>query len=125
MNEETARHFSSSELRELFCLEQTESDTHTRLKCKRCLNRIQIKNPPDEADCTSDLQDWYHCRDKKGLADVVLKQIWDMSRFISFVFHQKSANQEVKPVVVEQKAEEEQDEDWKEKDNSDDSDYCE
>lgn len=71
MNEETLRHFSASELKELFRLETTESDTHTRLKCKRCFNKAQIKNPPDEADCTSDLANWYHCWDKKGLADMV------------------------------------------------------
>lgn len=71
MNEETARHFSVADLRDLFKLEDTESDTHQKLKCKRCLNKIQIKNPPEEADCTSDLSLWYHCWDKKGLADMV------------------------------------------------------
>ena len=70
-NEETARHFSAAELRDLFKLEETDSDTHQRLRCKRCLNKIQIKNPPEEADCTSDLANWYHCWDKKGLADMV------------------------------------------------------
>ncbi|XP_072379893.1 DNA repair and recombination protein RAD54-like [Diabrotica undecimpunctata] len=121
MNEEAARHFSVAELRDLFRLEDTESDTHQKLKCKRCMNKIQIKNPPDEADCTDDLALWYHCWDKKGLADMVLKQIWDMSKYISFVFHQKSAKQEVKKVV------EEEDPDYNEKEESDfddkDSDY--
>ncbi|KAF2896347.1 hypothetical protein ILUMI_09810 [Ignelater luminosus] len=111
MNEETERHFSAAELRELFRLEETESDTHIRLKCKRCLNKIQIKNPPDDADCTSDLINWYHCWDKKGLADLALKQIWDMSRYISFVFHQKSANQVIQPVKNEDSKEDE-DEDY-------------
>ncbi|XP_044261674.1 DNA repair and recombination protein RAD54-like [Tribolium madens] len=115
-NGETARHFSVAELRELFKLEETDSDTHARLKCKRCLCKIQTKNPPDEADCTSDLTHWYHCWDKKGLADMVLKQIWDMATYISFVFHQKSAKQEVKPVK-----EEEEDPDY----DKDDSDYSE
>lgn len=73
MNEETARHFSVAELRDLFRLEDTPSDTHQKLKCKRCLNKIQIKNPPEEADCTNDLSLWYHCWDKKGLADMVSK----------------------------------------------------
>lgn len=70
-NEDTLRHFSVSELRELFKLETTESDTHNKLKCKRCLNKIQIKNPPEEADCTSDLANWYHSWDKRSLADTV------------------------------------------------------
>ncbi|KAK9876241.1 hypothetical protein WA026_012540 [Henosepilachna vigintioctopunctata] len=90
-NEETARHFSVAELRDLFKLEDTESDTHKKLNCKRCLNRIEIKPPPEEADCTSDLSNWFHSWEKRGLADMVLKQIWDMSRYISFVFHQRSA----------------------------------
>ncbi|XP_056636229.1 DNA repair and recombination protein RAD54-like [Diorhabda sublineata] len=121
MNEETARHFSIAELRDLFKLEDTDSDTHARLKCKRCLNRIQVKNPPDEADCTDDLSMWYHCWDKKGLADMVLKQIWDMSKYISFVFHQRSAKQEISSVKI---VEEDPDYDEKENDYSDkDSDY--
>lgn len=73
-NEDTLRHFSVSELRDLFKLENTDSDTHARLKCSRCLNKIQIKNPPEEADCTSDLANWYHCWDKKGLADMVMQK---------------------------------------------------
>ncbi|XP_060534164.1 DNA repair and recombination protein RAD54-like [Cylas formicarius] len=120
MNEETARHFSVAELRDLFRLEETESDTHTKLKCKSCFNKIAIKNPPEDADCTSDLSQWYHCWDKKGLADMVLKQIWDLTKYISFVFHQKSACQEVKP-----KSFEEEDPDYEEKDDENDSDYSE
>ncbi|XP_050305885.1 DNA repair and recombination protein RAD54-like [Anthonomus grandis grandis] len=126
MNEETARHFSVAELRDLFRLENTESDTHAKLKCKTCLNKIPIKNPPDEADCTSDLSLWYHCWDKKGLADVVLKQIWDVCKYISFVFHQKSAKQEVKKINSFKEEEEEQkdceESDYEENDDSD-SDY--
>ncbi|XP_074029572.1 DNA repair and recombination protein RAD54-like okr isoform X2 [Leptinotarsa decemlineata] len=121
MNEETARHFSVAELRDLFRLENTESDTHQKLKCKRCLNKIQIKNPPEEADCTNDLSLWYHSWDKKGLADMVLKQIWDLSKYISFVFHQKSAKAEVKA----RKSFEEVDPEYVEKDDEQDSDYSE
>ncbi|KAF7274356.1 hypothetical protein GWI33_012974 [Rhynchophorus ferrugineus] len=128
MNEETARHFSVAELRDLFRLENTESDTHSKLKCKNCFNKMQIKNPFDEADCTSDLSQWYHCWDKKGLADMVLKQIWDMCQYISFVFHQKSAKQEVKAVKsFEKELEEEQESEGNEEsdieDDINDSDY--
>lgn len=123
MNEETARHFSVAELRDLFRLEETESDTHAKLKCRNCLNKIPIKNPPDDADCTSDLSNWYHCWDKKGLADVVLKQIWDMCKYISFIFHQKSANQEVKKIKSFEEKEEDKNSDYEEKDDEDDSDY--
>ncbi|ENN73266.1 hypothetical protein D910_02829, partial [Dendroctonus ponderosae] len=121
MNEETARHFSVAELRDLFRLENTESDTHSKLKCKSCLNKIPIKNPPDEADCTSDLSQWYHCWDKKGLADLVLKQIWDVCKYISFVFHQKSAKQEVQKTKI---LEEDKHSDYEDKEDTDDSDYA-
>ncbi|XP_017784578.1 PREDICTED: DNA repair and recombination protein RAD54-like [Nicrophorus vespilloides] len=100
-NEETMRHFTASELRELFILEKTNSDTHDRLKCKRCITNIQMTNPPENADCTSDLSNWYHAWDKKSLADIVLKEIWDLAKHISFVFHQKSAKVEVKSVKVD------------------------
>lgn len=51
----------------------------------------------------------------------VLKQIWDISKYISFVFHQKSAKQEVKP---QRDFEEElEDPDFEEKDDANDSDY--
>lgn len=43
-----------------------------------------------------------------------------MSKYISFVFHQKSACQEVKP-----KVEEEDDPEYDEKDDTGDSDYSE
>lgn len=122
-NEETARHFSAAELRDLFKLEDTESDTHRRLNCKRCLNRIEIKPPPEEADCTSDLSVWYHSWEKRGLADLVLKQIWDMSKYISFVFHQKSATVAVKAIKSEEDVEEAEKEN-KKKYVSDDEDYC-
>ncbi|XP_030755044.1 DNA repair and recombination protein RAD54-like [Sitophilus oryzae] len=124
MNEEAARHFSVAELRDLFRLEETESDTHTKLKCKNCFNKMSIKNPPDDADCTADLSLWYHCWDKKGLADMVLKQIWDMCQYISFVFHQKSAKQEVKAVKSFEEVVEEKESDCENNDDSDDSDYC-
>lgn len=129
-NEETARHFSASELRELFRLETTESDTHERLKCKRCINKVETKNPPEDADCMSDLGLWYHAWNKKYLADMCLKQIWDMSKYISFVFHQKSACAEVKPSTSETNSEEdykddgddEGDESFIESDEAEDSD---
>ncbi|CAG9772199.1 unnamed protein product [Ceutorhynchus assimilis] len=124
MNEETARHFSVAELRDLFRLENTESDTHDKLRCKTCLNKIPIKNPPEEADCTSDLSQWFHCWDKKGLADMVLKQIWTACPYISFVFHQKSAKQEVqKAIKFREEDEKENDSDYEEQDDPEDSDY--
>ena len=56
-----------------------------RFKCRRCVNNIQVKPPPADSDCNSDLSQWNHSTDKKGLLDLVLKGAWDTS--ISFVFH--------------------------------------
>ncbi|XP_063229538.1 DNA repair and recombination protein RAD54-like isoform X2 [Bacillus rossius redtenbacheri] len=93
--EDVARHFTQADLRHLFALEEgTLSDTHDKFRCKRCLNHIQVKLPPDGSDCSSDLSCWNHCSDKKGLVDVVLKQCWDAG--VSFVFHHRSHEQ--KPV---------------------------
>lgn len=87
--EDVARHFSRADLRDLFKLENnTISDTHDKFKCTRCVNRIQVKPPPDGTDCTSDLSFWNHCADRKGLVDPLLKKCWDSG--ISFVFHHKS-----------------------------------
>lgn len=52
-----------------------------------------------------------------------MKQIWDMSKYISFVFHQKSATVAVKEIKNEEEMEE--DKENKKKYLSDDEDYCE
>lgn len=96
-NEDSFRHFTSNDLKDLFTLEEkTLSDTHTKFKCKRCVNNIQVSLPPEGSDCTSDLSNWYHCADKKNLADIVLKQCWDLAKTISFVFHHRSAHAEAR-----------------------------
>ena len=87
--EDVERHFSISELRDLFTLnENTKSDTHERFKCKRCVNNIQVKPPPEDSDCTCDLSQWNHCADKKNLVDPILKAVWCDS--ISFVYYHHS-----------------------------------
>lgn len=74
-----------------------------RFKCKRCVNNIQTKLPPDDSDCTSDLSQWFHCTKNKGLPDIVLSQAWDIANSISFVFHHRSGTAEIKPVPDEAK----------------------
>uniref|UniRef100_A0A3Q3SYP8 DNA repair and recombination protein RAD54-like n=1 Tax=Mastacembelus armatus TaxID=205130 RepID=A0A3Q3SYP8_9TELE len=93
--QDVERHFSLGELRELFTLnEETTSDTHDKFRCRRCVNGRQVRPPADISDCTSDLSQWNHCFDKKGLSDQVLKASWDAA--VSFVFHQHShENQKV------------------------------
>uniref|UniRef100_A0A5K3F0S4 Dna repair and recombination protein rad54 n=1 Tax=Mesocestoides corti TaxID=53468 RepID=A0A5K3F0S4_MESCO len=96
--EEVERHFSLGELRELFCYHsETLSDTHDRFKCKRCVNRVQTRPPPPEADCNCDLSLWHHCYQRKALDDYVLKGAWD-TQMISFVFWQHSHEEQRKTV---------------------------
>lgn len=128
-NEESMRHFTSDDLKDLFRLEEnTLSDTHSKFKCKRCVNNIQVTIPPENSDCTSDLSSWYHCADKKNLADLVLKQCWDLAKTISFVFHHRSAQVEASVVeekenIPAKKRRVEIDEDYSEPDDSADEDY--
>lgn len=60
-------------------------------KCKRCVNNIQTRLPPEDSDCTSDLSQWFHCASNRGLPDTVLSQAWDIVKSVSFVFHHRSA----------------------------------
>ena len=85
-NEQTLRHFTVSELRELFKLEDTESDTHKKLKCVRCVSKVETKSPPEDADCTSDVANWYHCWNKKGLADIVSTSNFTKVSVVRFKF---------------------------------------
>ncbi|MBV94438.1 DNA repair and recombination protein RAD54-like, partial [Eschrichtius robustus] len=90
--QDVERHFSLGELKELFTLDEASlSDTHDRLRCRRCVNNHQVWPPPDGSDCTSDLAQWNHSTDKWGLKDEVLQAAWDAaSTAITFVFHQHS-----------------------------------
>uniref|UniRef100_A0A8C5JZI6 Helicase ATP-binding domain-containing protein n=1 Tax=Jaculus jaculus TaxID=51337 RepID=A0A8C5JZI6_JACJA len=90
--QDVERHFSLGELKELFTLDEASlSDTHDRLHCRRCVNRRQVWPPPDGSDCTSDLSQWNHSTDRRGLQDEVLQAAWDAaSTAITFVFHQRS-----------------------------------
>lgn len=90
--QDVERHFSLGELKELFTLDEASlSDTHDRLRCRRCVNNHQVRPPPDGSDCTSDLAQWNHNTDKRGLKDEVLQAAWDAaSTAITFVFHQRS-----------------------------------
>lgn len=93
VDEETnvARHFSKDQLRHLFDLKpDVASDTHDSLKCARCINGIESREPPELADTGSDLAEWYHSqRDVRKVPDQVLKSIFDCGS-ITFIFHQKS-----------------------------------
>lgn len=70
---------------------------HFSFKCKRCVNNIQTKLPPPDSDCTSDLSMWYHCSNNKGVPDTIVSQAWDVSKCISFMFHHRSSQAEVRP----------------------------
>ncbi|KJH48017.1 protein, SNF2 family [Dictyocaulus viviparus] len=94
--QDVARHFNSDQLKELFKLEtQSGSDTHARLQCKRCINGVENIDPPETANCTSDLALWHHAqKDPRKIADPVLRSVFNCGA-ISFVFHQKSHKVEI------------------------------
>ncbi|KAK6180160.1 hypothetical protein SNE40_012358 [Patella caerulea] len=95
--EDVERHFSLDELRDLFKLnENTISDTHEKFRCRRCVNNIQVRPPAPDTDCNSDLSQWNHCADKKGLVDLALKSAWDSA--ISFTFYHHSHEEQRKTV---------------------------
>lgn len=58
------------------------------------MNRIQVRPPPPDSDCSSDLSQWNHCADKKGLVDVLLKGAWETA--VTFVFHHRSHEEQRK-----------------------------
>ncbi|KAL7641097.1 UNVERIFIED_CONTAM: hypothetical protein RMT77_008234 [Armadillidium vulgare] len=93
--EDVKRHFSLAELKELFSYTETKSDTHDKLKCRRCVNGVESRPPPDDSDCSSDLSNWKHCNDIKGVTDPILKKVWGAG--ISFVFCQRSHEQKEVP----------------------------
>lgn len=78
-------------------------DLPLSFKCKRCVNNVQIKLPPDDSDCTSDLSQWFHCSNNSGLPDTVLSQAWDICKSVSFVFHHRSAAAEVAAPTTDDK----------------------
>uniref|UniRef100_A0A0K0DZ63 DNA repair and recombination protein RAD54-like n=2 Tax=Strongyloides stercoralis TaxID=6248 RepID=A0A0K0DZ63_STRER len=120
---EVERHFSSDELRSLFELKtDTSSDTHDKLKCKRCVNGREIQSPPDGADTNSDLSLWHHTtKDISKIPDSIFRGILSIPKVpISFTFFQKSHVKEVQKKPPK-KTEEEKESDFE--DNGDDSDY--
>ncbi|XP_033636975.1 DNA repair and recombination protein RAD54-like [Asterias rubens] len=91
--EDVERHFSLDQLRDLFPLnENTISDTHDKFNCRRCVNNIQVRPPPPDSDCNSDLSNWSHCSSKRGVTDCILKKAMEMDS-ISFIFHHRSHEQ--------------------------------
>lgn len=60
------------------------------------MDNVQTKLPPEDSDCTSDLAQWFHCSNNKGIPDDILSQAWDVAKCISFVFHHRSSKTEVK-----------------------------
>ena len=90
--EDVERHFSLNDLRDLFKLEAgTVSDTHDKLRCRRCVAGVEVRAPPPDSDCNSDLSSWHHATAKKGLVDLALKQVWDTG--VTFCFHHVSHHQ--------------------------------
>lgn len=85
------------------------------------MDNVQIKLPPADSDCTSDLAQWYHCSDNKGIPDTILSAAWDVSKCVSFVFHHRSSQAEVKLEDVTEKIGQKKKRIYK--DDSDDDDF--
>ncbi|ESO03390.1 hypothetical protein HELRODRAFT_157121 [Helobdella robusta] len=99
MEEDVERHFSLGDLRDLFTLnDNTISDTHDKFKCRRCVSNIQTKPPGEGTDCNSDLSQWHHCADRKGLEDTLMKNLMHNGNLVSFVFWHQSHEQQRKTV---------------------------
>eukprot|EP00099_Drosophila_melanogaster_P013779 NP_476661.1 okra [Drosophila melanogaster] len=102
-NESAEKHFTRDDLKDLFTFDANIlSDTHDKLKCKRCVQNIQMKPPPEDTDCTSHLSQWYHCSNNRGLPDNILAQAWMDCKCVSFVFHHRSQAQEIVPSAEEE-----------------------
>ena len=61
------------------------------MKCRRCVNGIQVRPPPEDSDCNSDVSQWHHATSKKGIVDQALKASWEAG--VTFAFHHKSHDQ--------------------------------
>lgn len=59
----------------------------------RCVNKIQVRPPPGGSSCNSDLSEWHHCNDKKGVEDLALKKAWEDG--VTFVFHHQSHDKQL------------------------------
>lgn len=104
-------------------------------KCKRCVNNIQTKLPPENSDCTSDLSQWYHCSNNRGLPDEIISKSWEITKAVSFIFHHRSNKSENEVAPAQQKTskkskknvicseDEDADEDYEEPDSENDEDY--
>lgn len=82
-----------------------------------------MKLPPPDSDCTSDLAQWYHCSDNKGISDDILSQAWDVSKCVSFVFHHRSSKAEVKLEDVTEKIGQKKKKVYKEDYDDEDADF--
>jgi len=89
--QDVERHFTAGELKTLFQFNATTpSDTHDRLKCKRCVNGVEATEPPATADVNSDLSHWHHVmKDARRVPDQVLRSIHGTGA-ISFIMHQRT-----------------------------------
>lgn len=94
-----------------------------RFKCNRCANNVQQKLPPADSDCTSDLAQWYHCFDGKGMPDTILTTAWEVSKCVSFVFHHRSSKSEVKLEDVTEKVGQKKKKVYKDDDFDEDEDF--
>uniref|UniRef100_A0A0K0EVT5 DNA repair and recombination protein RAD54-like n=1 Tax=Strongyloides venezuelensis TaxID=75913 RepID=A0A0K0EVT5_STRVS len=93
------RYFGKRKYNSLFELKTgTNSETHDKLECKRCVNGKEVENPPDDANTKSDLSMWHHITKENisKIPDNIFRSVLSISDIpVSFIFYQKSHNKEV------------------------------
>lgn len=63
---------------------------------------MQVTLPPETSDCTSDLSQWYHCSNNRGLPDTVISKAWEISEKVSFIFHHRSNSAVAEAKIAEE-----------------------
>uniref|UniRef100_A0A0K0EVT3 DNA repair and recombination protein RAD54-like n=1 Tax=Strongyloides venezuelensis TaxID=75913 RepID=A0A0K0EVT3_STRVS len=93
------RYFGKRKYNLLFELKTgTNSETHDKLECKRCVNGKEVENPPDDANTKSDLSMWHHITKENisKIPDNIFRSVLSISDIpVSSIFYQKSHNKEI------------------------------
>uniref|UniRef100_A0A0K0FSJ2 Helicase ARIP4 n=1 Tax=Strongyloides venezuelensis TaxID=75913 RepID=A0A0K0FSJ2_STRVS len=75
----------------------TNSDTHDKLECRKCVNGREVENSPDDATTKSDLSLWHHITKENisKIPDDVFKNVLSIPE-IPITFYQKYHGKKVK-----------------------------
>ncbi|OQR83876.1 DNA repair and recombination protein RAD54 [Achlya hypogyna] len=95
-DKEEVNSLSSKDLKKLFVfMQETDSDTHDQLKCRRCpaldedvseLDKKQLTQPQIGMPAEEDLNNWNHHYSYDTVADEIMREAQAGSSLVSFVF---------------------------------------